>query len=62
MRVTSWQAVAVPSSKIQATSSSFAVAQGVTVQGLWFVGLFLLCITVLLIASMVLMGRVIHRD
>lgn len=35
---------------------------GMASQDLWFTGLFLVCLTVLLVSSMVLMGRAVRRD
>ena len=43
-------------------SSSFSVAPAAMPQALWLSSLFLVCLTVLLIASMVLVARAIRRD
>jgi hypothetical protein len=52
-----WQTKA--SATAQAARSS---QEAMASQDLWFTGLFLVCLTVLLVASMVLIGRVSRRD
>jgi len=57
-----WQSKAAPLPASPAGCPPFSAAAGMASQDLWFTGLFLVCLTVLLIASMVLLGRVVRRE
>jgi hypothetical protein len=56
------QATAMPMSQNQASSSSSVITQTMPSPDIWYIGMLLVCVTILLISSMVLIGRAVHRD
>jgi len=58
-----WQTKATPGAPIPAGCPTLPPGSGgMASQDLWFTGLFLVCLTVLLVASMVLIARVARRE